>query len=187
MHVRQRVFALARVARIISNSESLNRAMQFKALPAYQIRRIAESILDMAEALFARHLDIRALDWRVLVKLADTPGSMPTEIGRDMLMTAVQTGRSLLRLRKLGLVVAVPDPEDGRATRYTLTQPGRTAYEAGMKIVLSVQDFALRDLSAVERVALDGLLDRLMTSTSYTDTDIDALSAQLFGGERSRA
>jgi DNA-binding MarR family transcriptional regulator len=161
--------------------------MQFKELPAYQIRRVAESILEMAEELFARHLDIRVLDWRVLVKLADKPGSIPTEIGRDMLMTPVQTGRSLLRLRELGLVMAVPDPDDGRATRYTLTQPGRLAQDAGMKIVLAVQDFALRDLSAVERVALDGLLGRLMRSTSYTRADVEQVSAQLFGGKRSRA
>ncbi|MBN3754329.1 winged helix-turn-helix transcriptional regulator [Paraburkholderia sp. Tr-20389] len=161
--------------------------MQFNNLPAYQIRRVAESILDMAEDLFARHLEIRVLDWRVLVKLADRPGSIPTEIGRDMLMTPVQTGRSLLKLREFGLVAAVPDPEDGRATRYTMTQAGRTAYEAGMKIVLAVQDFALRDLSAVERVALDGLLGRLMHNTSYTDADIGQLSARLFGGKRNSA
>jgi DNA-binding MarR family transcriptional regulator len=161
--------------------------MEFKELPAYQIRRVAESILDMAEALFARHLEIRVLDWRVLVKLASAPGSIPTEIGRDMLMTPVQTGRSLLRLRELGLVMAVPDPEDGRATRYTMTQPGWTAHEGGMKIVLAVQDFALRDLSAVERVALDGLLGRLLTSTSYTGADVEQLSEHLFGNRRDSA
>jgi hypothetical protein len=59
--------------------------------------------------------------------------------------------------------------------------------EAGMKIVLAVQDFALRDLSAVERVALDGLLSRLMSSTSYTSADVEQVSAQLFGVKRSHA
>ncbi|OBR54114.1 MarR family winged helix-turn-helix transcriptional regulator, partial [Paraburkholderia tropica] len=172
---------------LIIHSLSPDLAMQFKELPAYQIRRVAESILEMAEELFALHLDIRVLDWRVLVKLADKPGSIPTEIGRDMLMTPVQTGRSLLRLREVGLVVAVPDPEDGRATRYNLTRLGHVSQEAGMKIVLAVQDFALRDLGAVERVALDGLLGRLMSSTSYTSADVEQVSAQLFGGKRSRA
>jgi len=161
--------------------------MQFKQLAAYRVRRIAESILAMAEELFARHLDIRALDWRVLVKLADAPGSIPTEIGRDMLLTPVQTGRSLLRLRELNLVVAVPDPNDGRATRYTLTKPGRSAYEAGMRIVLEVQTFALRDLSAVETVALNGLLEQLMTSTAYSSADVDHLSNALFGEKRDTA
>jgi DNA-binding MarR family transcriptional regulator len=161
--------------------------MQFKELTAYRIRRVAESILDMAEELFERHLEIRVLDWRVLVKLADAPGSIPTEIGRDMLLTPVQTGRSLLRLRELNLVVAVPDPNDGRATRYSLTKPGRTAYETGMKIVLEVQAFALRDLSAVETVALNGLLDQLMTSTAYSSADVDRLSATLFGERRDSA
>lgn len=161
--------------------------MQFKELTAYRIRRVAESILDMAEELFGRHLEIRVLDWRVLVKLADTPGSIPTEIGRDVLLTPVQTGRSLLRLRELNLVFAVPDPNDGRATRYSLTKPGRTAYETGMKIVLEVQGFALRDLSAVETVALNGLLDQLMTSTAYSSADVDRLSAALFGERRDSA
>jgi DNA-binding MarR family transcriptional regulator len=161
--------------------------MQFKELSAYRIRRVAESILDMAEELFERHLDIRVLDWRVLVKVAETPGSIPTEIGRDMLLTPVQTGRSLQKLRELNLVLAVPDPDDGRATRYSLTKPGRAAHDAGMKIVLEVQAFALRDLSAVETVALNGLLDRLMVSTSYTALDVERLSASLFGGRRNRA
>ncbi|WP_144107628.1 MarR family winged helix-turn-helix transcriptional regulator [Paraburkholderia sp. BCC1886] len=161
--------------------------MQFKQMPAYRVRRVAESILDMAEELFARHLEIRALDWRVLVKLAEAPGSIPTEIGRDMLLTPVQTGRSLLKLRDLKLVVAVPDPTDGRATRYTLTKAGRSAHDAGMKIVLEVEAFALRDLSAVETVALSGLLDQLITSTAYAPEDVDRLSAALFGKERNRA
>lgn len=161
--------------------------MQFKKLPAYRVRRIAESIFDMAEELFARHLEIRALDWRVLVKLADTPGSIPTEIGRDMLLTPVQTGRCLQKLRDLKLVVAVQDPNDGRATRYTLTRSGRQAYEAGMKIVLEVQAFAMRDLSAVETVALNGLLERLMASTAYSPADVDRLSNALFGAKRNTA
>lgn len=36
-----------------------------------------------------------------------------------------------------------------------------------------------------ERVALDGLLGRLMSSTSYAGADIEQVSAQLFGGQRS--
>ncbi|WP_345816895.1 MarR family winged helix-turn-helix transcriptional regulator (plasmid) [Paraburkholderia sp. PREW-6R] len=161
--------------------------MQFKQLPAYRIRRVAESILDMAEELFARHLEIRVLDWRVLAKLVDAPGSIPTEIGRDILLTPVQTGRSLLKLRDLNLVVAVPDPTDGRATRYTLTKAGHSAYETGMKIVFEVQTFALRDLSAVETVALNGLLDRLIMSTVYSSEDVERISLALFGGKRKSA
>jgi len=161
--------------------------MQFKQLPVYRIRRIAESILDMAEELFARHLEIRVLDWRVLCKLAETPGSNATEIGHETLLTPVQTGRSLLKLREMNLVVAAQDRNDGRATRYTLTKPGRGTYESGMKIVLEVQSFALRDLSAVEAVALDGLLDRLVASAAYSSADIGQLSLALFGGKRDRA
>lgn len=161
--------------------------MHFKELAAYRVRRIAESILGMAEELFARHLGIRALEWRVLVKLAETPGSISTEIGRDMLLTPVQTGRCLQRLREANMVVAMPDPEDGRATRYTLTHPGRRAHEAGTRIVLEVQRYALRDFSAVETVALNNLLERLMASSSYGEDDVERLSAALFTGKRDQA
>lgn len=177
--------------RVISHKipirKRLQRLMQFKELAAYRVRRIAESILGMAEELFARHLGIRALEWRVLVKLADAPGSISTEIGRDMLLTPVQTGRCLQKLRDVKMVVAVPDPDDGRATRYTLTSPGRRAYEAGMRIVLEVQNYALRDFSAVETVALNGLLERLMSSSDYSDDDVEQLSKVLFEGKRDRA
>ena len=47
--------------------------------------------------------------------------------------------------------------------------------------------FALRDLSAVETVALDGLLDRLIASTAYSSEDIDRLSHALFGNRRNTA
>jgi DNA-binding MarR family transcriptional regulator len=157
--------------------------MQFKELPAYRLRRVAESVLDLAEELFDRHLEIRVLDWRVLVKLADTPDSNSTDIGREMLLTPVQTGRSLVKLRELDLVAAMPDPQDGRATRYTLTDEGRTAFEKGMRIVLEVQAFALRDLSVIEHVALNGLLERLIKSTAYSAADVDRLSNTLFGLE----
>jgi DNA-binding MarR family transcriptional regulator len=155
--------------------------MQFKELPAYRLRRVAESVLGMAEELFDRHLEVRVLDWRVLAKLADAPGSNSTDIGRDMLLTPVQTGRSLVKLRELHLVAAVPDPQDGRATRYTLTDEGRIAFETGMRIVLEVQTFALRDLNAIEHVALSGLLERLVRSTAYSAADVDRLSDTLFG------
>jgi DNA-binding MarR family transcriptional regulator len=161
--------------------------MHFKELAAYRVRRIAESILGMAEELFARHLGIRALEWRVLVKLAEAPGSISTEIGRDMLLTPVQTGRCLQKLREVNMVVAMPDPDDGRATRYTLTNPGRRAQEAGTRIVLEVQRHALRDFSAVEIVALNNLLERLMASSSYDEDDVERLSAILFEGKRDQA
>ncbi|WP_321794735.1 MarR family winged helix-turn-helix transcriptional regulator [Caballeronia sp. J97] len=155
--------------------------MQFKELPAYRLRRVAESVLDLAGELFDRHLEVRVLDWRVLVKLADAPESNSTDIGRDMLLTPVQAGRSLVKLRELNLVAATADPLDGRATRYTLTEKGRIAYEKGMKIVLEVQAFALRDLTAIEQVALNGLLDRLVQSTAYSPEDVNRLSDTLFG------
>ncbi|WP_152968153.1 MarR family winged helix-turn-helix transcriptional regulator [Achromobacter sp. Marseille-Q4962] len=155
--------------------------MQFKRLTAYRVRRVAESILGLAEDLFARHLGIRALDWRVLVKLADAPGSTATEIGRDMLLTPVQTGRSLLKLRELEMVEAMPDPTDGRATRYLLTAAGRRSYELGTRIVLKVQSHVLRDFTPVEQVALDGLLDRLVACSEYGEEDVERLSDELFG------
>lgn len=160
--------------------------MQFKRLTAYRVRRVAESILGLAEDLFARHLGIRAMEWRVLVKLSDAGESISTEIGRDMLLTPVQTGRSLLKLRELGLVEAMPDPTDGRATRYRLTPAGVRSCEAGMRIVLRVQSHALRDFSPVEQVALDGLLERLMSSSNYTADDVETLSAELFGEPQTR-
>ena len=167
----------------ISDNESClpSRAMQFKRLTAYRVRRVAESILGLAENLFARHLGIRVIEWRVLVKLADAGESIPTEIGRDMLLTPVQTGRSLLKLRELGLVQAMPDPTDGRATRYRLTPSGVRSCDTGMRIAERVQGHALRGFSPVEQVALEGLLERLMSNSEYTSADIDAISAELFG------
>ncbi|WP_454674702.1 MarR family winged helix-turn-helix transcriptional regulator [Achromobacter pestifer] len=161
--------------------------MEFAPITAYRLRRVAESILGMAEKLFDVHLGIRALDWRVLVKLAHTPGSISTDIGRDMLMTPVQTGRSLSKLRDLDLVIAMPAPDDGRATRYTLTRSGHDTFEAGLKIVFEVQAYALRDLNAVEQVALESLLGRLVASSNYGPEDIERLSAALFDGRHKRA
>lgn len=161
--------------------------VNYHDMPAYRLRRIAESILDLAEALFARHFSIKALDWRVLAKLDESSDSISTEIARDMLLTPVQTGRSLQKLRELGLVEALPDPEDGRATRYRLTPAGQVACEAGMKIVLAVQEHALRGLSPVETVALDGLLGRLVQESQYNEDDVERLSAALFGKPRKRS
>jgi len=154
--------------------------MQYKQMTAYRVRRVAESLLQLAEDLFARHLGIRVQEWRVLAKLADAPESIATEIGRDMLLTPVQTGRSLLKLHDLGMVNAMPDPGDRRATRYTLTAMGQQCYEAGTRIVLRAQERALHDLSTVERVALDSLLARMMQNSEYNQDDIESLSAELF-------
>jgi len=154
--------------------------MQYQQLTAYRVRRVADAILHLAEDLFARHLGIRVQHWRVLAKLADAPESIATEIGRDMLLTPVQTGRSLLKLHNLGMVNAKPDPSDGRATRYTLTYTGRQNYEIGTRIILRIQSRTLQDFSAVEQVALDNLLMRLMRNSDYDQQDVEDLSAELF-------
>jgi len=161
--------------------------MQYKQMTAYHVRRVAESLLRLAEDLFARHLGIRVQEWRVLAKLADATESIATEIGRDMLLTPVQTGRSLLKLHELGMVNAMPDPGDRRATRYTLTPVGLQCFEAGTRIILRVQERALHDLSAVERVALDSLLARVMQNSEYDHVDVEHLSIELFDKSFDRA
>jgi len=155
--------------------------MQYTQLTAYRLRRVADAILHLAEDLFARHLGIRVQEWRVLAKLAETPESIAKEIGRDMLLTPVQTGRSLLKLHGLGMVSAMPDPSDRRATRYTLTPAGRQSYAIGTRIILRIQQRALQNFSVVEQVALDNLLARLMQNSDYDPQDIENLSAELFG------
>jgi DNA-binding MarR family transcriptional regulator len=49
----------------------------------------------------------------------------PTELARELHLSASGVTRALLPLEKRGIVRRQPDPDDGRASFATLTEPGR--------------------------------------------------------------
>lgn len=65
------------------------------------------------------------------------------------------------RLEADGLVRRVPDPEDRRSVRASVTEAGRSRYVAGMQLMVEAEKALIADLAPRDQQMLRELLDRL--------------------------
>jgi DNA-binding MarR family transcriptional regulator len=93
------------------------------------------------------------------------------EVSTRINLTPVQVGRCVAKLKTAGLIKASVDVNDGRASRLSLQPKGTEVEALANKISTAVQRWAIRDLSAAEWKIFNSLLDRLLTSSQYTESD----------------
>jgi DNA-binding MarR family transcriptional regulator len=148
-------------------------------LRLHRIRAVAVASGSLAERLLLRRVGISVAESRVLRALNEHPGSTAAEVGSSILLTPVQVGRCVARLRKLKLVRSAPHAIDGRAMELSLTQRGEEAHVAAAEITSVIQYWTIRNLNCEEWSALDALLDKLVRSTEYAERDIDELVSSL--------
>lgn len=96
----------------------------------------AGHLVNWASRLFARNINRRirplgvsAGQIPVLLALAESGGlSQKQLVGRSAIEQSTMAA-TLARMEKSGLVSRAPDPDDGRASRFDLTAPGRATLE----------------------------------------------------------
>ncbi|MFT3779888.1 MAG: helix-turn-helix domain-containing protein [Ottowia sp.] len=144
-------------------------------LQLHRIRAIAVSVGSLAEKLMLAEVGISVMEARVLQTLRAFPASTATEVAGRILLTTVQVGRSVARLKKLGLLKVEPHALDGRALHLELTAAGEIAHAAAVNVTAAVQAWTIRDLSREEWIQLDLLLNKLVESSQYGERDIRSL------------
>ncbi len=140
-----------------------------------RIRAIAVSAGNLAEKLMARRVGISVAEARVLRALHDFPSSTASEIAARILLTPVQVGRCVARLRKMALLSVEPHVIDGRAMHLELTSRGKQAHVVASEVTSAVQAWTIRDLTPDEWSALDAILTTLERSTNYSESDVTLL------------
>jgi DNA-binding MarR family transcriptional regulator len=83
---------------------------------------------------------LRATQHTLLYTIHVMDGPTLREMAQAMVMDLSALGRSLKPLEREGLVVLVPDPDDGRAKRATLTKAGSKMLNRTLELWRDAQD-----------------------------------------------
>jgi len=111
--------------------------------------------------VFIRHmgaLDLKIVDFSILMLVAANPEVNQKRIGQALDISAPNMAVTLDRLVERGWVQRVRSDRDRRAQHIHLTPKGRDLVQRAEKISLTMEDAALRVLSAAERALLIELL-----------------------------
>ena len=161
------------------NASSEEEADPSPDLRLHRIRNVAIAVGGFAEKLMVRRAGVSVAESRVLSALRSHPGSTASEVGTRILLTPVQVGRSIARLRKLQLVMAAPHAIDGRAMELWLTRRGEDACRVSEELTTAVQQWAVRNLDEGEWRVLDALLDKLVHDSAYSELELARLASSL--------
>jgi len=110
---------------------------------------------------FARHLgplDLKAVEFSVLVLVASNPQVNQKQLGRALDVSAPNLAVTLDRMVERGWVERVRSTQDRRAQHVHLTARGRELTQQAEKIAATMENAALRVLSPAERALLIELL-----------------------------
>jgi MarR family transcriptional regulator, transcriptional regulator for hemolysin len=89
------------------------------------------------------------------------------ELARRMHVEVPTAVRMTQRMEAAGLLTRMPDPDDRRRVRLSLTPDGRKAARAVPRLLDDIADQALRGLSSTERRQLVTLLERVRANLDW--------------------
>ena len=118
--------------------------------------------------VFTHHmaaLDLKIVDFSILMLVAANPEVNQKRIGQALDISAPNMAVTLDRLVERGWVQRVRSDKDRRAQHIHLTAKGRDLVQRAEKISLTMEDSALRVLSAAERALLIELLLKVVGGT----------------------
>jgi MarR family transcriptional regulator, transcriptional regulator for hemolysin len=100
----------------------------------------------------------------VLVALQDGRASTQRDLARFARIEQPPMAQMLARMERDGLVQRVPDPDDGRSSRITLTKVAQARLPDAVDVLLQGNQEVLRGFTDEETAQLVGLLTRLIAN-----------------------
>jgi DNA-binding MarR family transcriptional regulator len=145
--------------------------------PVGVVTRLARirGYLDAAVAAVFAGFGLTAADFLVVVTLrrSGAPYRMPQARLMDALgLTSGTVSVRLDRLERRGIVTREPDPASARGSMVQLTGAGLALFDQVAPVHLANEDRLLAALTSDERLALAGLLRRLLASFETHTTDV---------------
>lgn len=136
-----------------------------------RLRQVALSIGQVADTVNRRCIGLSTEDVRIVSALHSHPESTATEIAKLTLLTPVQVGRRVSRLKAAGYIAAKVDCLDARAVLLCLSVEGRRVYEKTKTITENIQAWAIRDITDDEWSAFSSTLDKLLASVNSDEQE----------------
>jgi DNA-binding MarR family transcriptional regulator len=126
---------------------------------------VSEMIASRYQALFG----LSVAEWRLVAVIAEQSGITQQEIGRFTRMDKVTVSRAAMALAERGIVHRLPNEDDKRSKRLTLSKIGEQLYASIAPLAIGMERDIFACLSAEERATLAELLGRV-------DASVDALA-----------
>lgn len=129
-----------------------------------RVTRLARHLDRQRNAVFARHdLETWTFDVLAALRRAGPPHQLsPGQLVAQTLVTSGTMTNRVDRLEQRGLVRRLPDDSDARSTRVQLTPAGRKRVDAALRDLVARENAILASLTDRERLALAGLLRRVV-------------------------
>jgi DNA-binding MarR family transcriptional regulator len=115
-----------------------------------------------------RPFEVGIGQWAVLMHLWGNDGMTQAQLARRVAIEQPTMVRTIDRMERDGLVNRRPDPNDGRASRITLTERGWNLRDALVPLADGVNRAATESLTDEELATLRRLLAKLVSSEAAT-------------------
>ena len=144
-------------------------ALRLAAFLPYRLNVVSAVASEGLARIYQRRFGLGVPEWRVLATVAEFGSITAKAIGLHAHMGKVKVSRAAAALAARRLVSRSPNAEDLREAFLVLTPAGQAMYD---EIVPLALDYAARltaDFSRDDVVALDRLLERLLTGAGRMD------------------
>jgi DNA-binding MarR family transcriptional regulator len=127
----------------------------------YRLSVLSNRISQDIARLYAERFGLGITQWRILAVLGRFPDLSATEVAERTAMDKVAVSRALSSLLEAGLLRRRAHGADRRRSVLELSARGYRVYDEVAPLALAYEKRLLAGLSAAERSALLGLLDKL--------------------------
>ncbi len=127
----------------------------------YRLSVLSNRVSDAIARQYSDRFDLSIPEWRVMAVLGGQPNLSARDVAERTAMDKVQVSRAVDGLFRAGRIARLPDADDGRILRLSLTPKGRAIYDEVVPLALHLEELFLSALKPQERAELDDLLRKL--------------------------
>lgn len=128
----------------------------------YQLSVASNAVSSLIAERYRKRFALKIPEWRVMAVLGDSGEEASAMTQRALtaatVMDKVAVNRAVKVLEQRGLIVRVPNPEDGRSHLLELTGEGRRIHDEVMPLAKATESELLAGLAPGEEDILRGLL-----------------------------
>jgi DNA-binding MarR family transcriptional regulator len=145
-----------------STTEPAPTSPTIRELLSYRLHVVANLLSRGAELRYRREFGVSLWEWRTIALLGGAREALSLNaLARAAGIDKSQMSRVVAGLTRRRLVLREADAADGRGVRLTPSAAGRRLYAGLIRAAAERNDAFLGCLSASERAAFDGALDKL--------------------------
>jgi DNA-binding MarR family transcriptional regulator len=127
----------------------------------YRLSIASNAVSQLIARTYEDTFALKMPEWRLIAVLADEKQLSQQELVLRTKMDKVTVSRAAQVLERRNLIKRIPNPEDGRALRLSLTAEGRKIHAKVGPAALELEAQMLSELSHKEVTQLKGLLRRI--------------------------